>query len=301
MSANITTKGTAHKIAFVGLGIMGRPMALNLLKAGHEIFAYARRPESLEPLCKAGAQACASPKDAMAQSDFAITIVSDTPDVESVILGADGLADGANTGNIIIDMTTCDPIATRGIAEKLSARGIDMLDAPVSGGEPGAISGELSIMVGGDEAVFKKALPLFSAMGKNIVHIGGAGTGQVAKACNQLVVAQTITSTAEMMVLARSLKADPARVREALLGGFAKSRILELHGKRMLDEEYAPGFKAHLFLKDFDIIGGILKQLELKLPGAELSHKRLQSLVKDGGGELDCSALAKVVNKQSRK
>ena len=286
------------KVAFVGLGIMGRPMAVNLLKAGCQVYAYARRESALEPVERAGGRVCASPKEAMAQSDFAIVIVSDTPDVEQVIFGDNGLIHGASTDNIITDMTTCDPLATREFAAKLSERGVHMLDAPVSGGEPGAISGELSIMVGGQAEIFERVRPLFEVMGKQIVHIGTNGDGQVAKACNQLLIAQTITATAECMEFARGMGADPERVRTALLGGFAASRVLELHGKRMLDDDYQPGFKAHLFLKDLNIIASALDRLDMNMPGLQLALKRLKDLVGDDGGELDCSALAKTVRKQ---
>lgn len=287
-----------EKVAFIGLGIMGRPMAINLLQAGHSVFAFARRADALKPVQDAGAQICATPKEAMAQSDFAIVIVSDTPDVEQVIFGDDGLASGAREDAVIIDMSTCDPQATRAFAAKLAERNIRMLDAPVSGGEPGAISGELSIMVGGEAEPFQRALPLFKALGKNIVHIGASGNGQVAKACNQLLITQSITATAEMFEFAESMGADAQRVREALLGGFAASRILELHGKRMLCDDYRPGFKASLLLKDLNIVADAIERLGLDLPGARLARERTERLVRNGDGELDCAALAKVVRRK---
>ena len=285
------------KIAFIGTGIMGRPMALNLLSAGFEIFACARRKEALAPLLDAGARACASPEEAMAAADFAVTMVSDTPDVREVITGPGGLMHGARADKVIIDMTTCNPLDTREIAAELKRRDIHMLDAPVSGGDIGAINGELSIMVGGDADIYERALPIFQALGKNIVHIGAAGAGQVAKACNQVLVSQTIAATAEMLEFAQAMEVDPRRVREALLGGFAASRILEVHGARMLEEEYAPGFKAELLIKDLNIIASVLEASDFDPPGMRLARKRFQAMVDGGGGGLDCSAIKKDLRK----
>ena len=221
-------------LSFIGLGIMGKPMALNLLKGGHKLRVHGRRPETMKPLVAAGAQGCASPQEAAEGADAIFIMVSDTPDVEHVIFGELGVIDGARRGSAVVDMSSISPIATQLIAKKLAEKGVDMLDAPVSGGEAGAVSGTLSIMVGGKAAVFERVLPLFQLMGKNIVHVGDHGAGQTAKVCNQMVVAQTIVAVSEAMIFASKAGVDPAKVRQALLGGFAGSKILEVHGQRML-------------------------------------------------------------------
>ena len=286
-------------IAFVGLGIMGRPMALNLKKAGHTVFVYGRRPESVAPLADAGCTACASPGEAASHADVTIVMVSDTPDVETVLFGYGCVADGAKAGSVVVDMSTISPTATRTFATKLEARGVDMLDAPVSGGEVGAINATLSIMVGGKPAVFERVKPVLEAMGKNIVLVGDHGAGQVAKACNQIVVAVTIEAVAEALTFARRNGVDPAGVRDALMGGFAGSRILEVHGKRMLDNDYTPGFKTKLHQKDINIVMETAKELGLALPGAALVMQHLNALMGTGGGELDSSAVMKIVERAS--
>ncbi|NNF96522.1 MAG: NAD-binding protein, partial [Halobacteria archaeon] len=211
------------RIGFIGLGIMGRPMALNLIKAAYPLSVYARHPDMMEPLTHEGATACNSPQAVASQSDVIITMVSDTPDVEHVILGEKGIIHGVQPDSVVIDMSTISPSATRRIAETLSKQGIQMLDAPVSGGEQGAIDGTLSIMVGGKEDIFQRVLPIFEILGKNIVHIGEHGAGQVTKACNQIVIAQTLIAITEAFILARVSGVDPVKVRAALLGGFAGS------------------------------------------------------------------------------
>jgi 2-hydroxy-3-oxopropionate reductase len=286
-------------VAFIGLGIMGKPMALNLKKAGHTLFVYGRRPESVAPLADAGCTACASPGEAAALADVTIVMVSDTPDVETVLFGYNCVADGAKPGSVVVDMSTISPTATQDFAHKLAARGIDMLDAPVSGGEVGAINATLSIMVGGKPEVFERVKPVLEAMGKNIVLVGDHGAGQVAKACNQIVVAVTIEAVAEALVFARKNGVDPARVRDALMGGFAGSRILEVHGKRMLDNDYTPGFKTRLHQKDLNIVMETAKQLGLALPGAGLVMQHLNALMGTGSGELDSSAVMKIVERAS--
>ena len=286
-------------IAFIGLGIMGTPMALNLKKAGHTLFVYGRRPESVAPLAEAGCTACASPGEAAALADITIIMVSDTPDVETVLFGYNCVADGAKPGSVVVDMSTISPTATQAFAHKLQARGIEMLDAPVSGGDVGAINATLSIMVGGKPEVFERVKPVFEAMGKNIVLVGDNGAGQVAKACNQIVVAVTIEAVAEALTFARKNGVDPARVRDALMGGFAGSRILEVHGKRMLDNEYKPGFKTKLHQKDLNIVMQTAKELGLALPGAALVMQHLNALMGTGGAELDSAAVMKIVERES--
>lgn len=286
-------------VGFIGPGIMGRPMAMNLLKAGHRLWAYGRRPEALAPLVAAGAAACTSPQVAATHADVIFSIVSDTPDVEQVLFGEQGVIHGARPGTVVVDMSTISPTATKAFAERLAARGIEMLDAPVSGGEAGAVSGTLSIMVGGKPEVYQRVRPLFECMGKNVVHVGENGAGQVAKACNQIVVAVTIQAVAEALTFARRNGADPAKVREALLGGFAGSRILEVHGKRMLDADFKPGFKVGLHQKDMRIVMETAHQLGLALPAAALVTQHLNALMATGDAGLDSSALVKVLERMS--
>jgi 2-hydroxy-3-oxopropionate reductase len=288
------------KLGFVGLGIMGRPMALNLRKAGHALAVHARRADSMQPLIDAGATACAAPKDVAAQADIIFICVSDTPDVEQVILGAGGLIHGVRQGSVVVDMSTISPAATRRYAEELRKRGAEMLDAPVSGGEVGAVNATLSIMVGGDAAVFERVKAYFEAMGKNIVLVGGNGAGQVAKACNQIVVAVTIEAVSEAIAFARRNGVDAAKVRDALMGGFAGSKILEVHGKRMLDNEFNPGFKTKLHQKDLKIVMDTAHQLGLALPGTAIVAQHLNALMGSGDGELDSSAIIKVVERMAR-
>jgi 2-hydroxy-3-oxopropionate reductase len=286
-------------VAFIGLGIMGKPMALNLHKAGHKVLVCGRRPESMVPLTDAGCTACASPADAASQAEITIVMVSDTPDVEQVIFGEGGVIHGARAGSVVVDMSTISPTATKVFADRLKAQGVDMLDAPVSGGDVGAINATLSIMVGGQPEVFERVKPVFEAMGKNIVLVGGNGAGQVAKACNQIVVAVTIEAVAEAFTFARKNDVDPAKVRDALMGGFAGSRILEVHGKRMLDNEYKPGFKTRLHQKDLNIVMQTAKELGLSLPSAALVMQHLNALMGTGDADLDSSAVMKIIERAS--
>ena len=286
-------------IGFIGPGIMGGPMALNLMKGGHKLWFYARRPAAGQVLVAAGATACASPAEVAQHADVIFSIVSDTPDVESVMFGEQGIASKARHGTVIVDMSTISPTATKSFAERLAKQGIDMLDAPVSGGETGAINGTLSIMVGGKAAVFERVKPLFECMGKNIVHIGDHGAGQVAKACNQIVVAVTIEAVAEALTFARKNGADPAKVREALMGGFAGSKIMEVHGKRMLDNDFKPGFKVGLHQKDMRIVMETAHQLGVALPAAALVTQHLNALMGTGDTDLDSAAVVKIVERMS--
>lgn len=286
-------------IGFIGPGIMGRPMALNLMKGGYKLWAYARRPETLQPLTAAGAAACATPAEVAGHADVIFTIVGDTLDVQSVIFGEHGLIHKARKGTVIVDMSTISPTATRDFAERLAEKGIEMLDAPVSGGETGAINGTLSIMVGGKTAVFERVKPLFECMGKNIVHIGDNGAGQVAKACNQIVVAVTIEAVAEALTFARKNGADAAKVREALMGGFAGSKIMEVHGKRMLDNDFKPGFKVGLHQKDMRIVMETAHQIGVALPAAAMVTQHLNALMGTGAADLDSAAIVKVIERMS--
>ncbi len=284
-----------ERVGLIGPGIMGRPMVANLLKAGHGVAVHARRHEAAAPLAAVGATVCASPREVAERADTVFTVVSDTPDVEAVLLGPDGVIAGARPGTLVVDMSTVSPTATRRIAAALAARGVAMLDAPVSGGEAGAIAGTLSIMVGGPAEAFQRALPLLQVLGTNVVHVGGSGAGQVAKLCNQVVVAETVNAVAEALALARAAGVDPARVREALLGGFAGSRVLEVHGRRMLEGDYAPGFRARLHDKDMRLVRELAAEVGVDLPGAEHVAGLIAALVARGEGDLDSSALARLV------
>ena len=281
-------------IAFIGLGIMGRPMALNLLRAGHRLFVHARRAESMAPLIEAGAVGCSNPAQAARQAEVVFTMVSDTPDVEQVILGTGddhGVLAGVVAGALVVDMSTISPSATRNLAARISEQGAEMLDAPVSGGEAGAVAGTLSIMVGGSAAAFARVRPLFEVLGKNIVHVGANGAGQVAKGCNQVVIAQTLLGVGEAFMLAKASGVDPAKVREALLGGFANSKVLEVHGQRLLEGNYVPGFKARLHQKDMRIVLETAQALGIGLPGTAQFAQFLNALVGQGMGEMDSSAV----------
>jgi 2-hydroxy-3-oxopropionate reductase len=269
------------------------------MKGGHKLWVYARRPEATQALVKAGATACATAMEVAKHADVIFLIVSDTPDVESVIFGETGLAKQARSGSVIVDMSTISPTATKVIAERLAKQGVDMLDAPVSGGETGAINGTLSIMVGGKTKVFERVKPLFELMGKNIVLVGDNGAGQVAKACNQIVVAVTIEAVAEALTFARKNGADAAKVRDALMGGFAGSKVMEVHGKRMLDNEFKPGFKVGLHQKDMRIVMETAHQLGVALPAAALVTQHLNALMGTGDKDLDSAAVVKVVERMS--
>jgi 2-hydroxy-3-oxopropionate reductase len=285
------------KVGFVGLGIMGRPQALNVMRAGHAMVVWARRKESMQPLTDAGATAGASPSEAAALADVVFVMVSDTPDVGQVIFGPKGIIEGARPGAVVVDMSTISPVATRDMAKRLGDKGIEMLDAPVSGGEVGAINGTLSIMVGGKPEVFARVKPLFECMGRNIVHIGANGAGQVAKACNQIVAAVTLEAVSEGLTLARRSGVDAAKVRDALMGGLAYSKVLEVHGRRILERDFKPGFKAKLHRKDLKIVTDTAAHLGLTLPQASLIASHLNALVGLGCGDEDSAAVVKVIER----
>ncbi len=279
------------KIGFIGTGIMGRPMALNLIRAGHEMFTWGRRFDAVEPLLVAGAMGKGTPAEVAASADIVFTVVAGTTDVEQVILGERGLIHGAKPGSIIVDMSTIAPSATRRIAAQLAEKGVDMLDAPVSGGQTGATQGTLSIMAGGKAEAFARVKPLFEKLGKNIVHVGDHGAGQVVKACNQIVVSLTFQGVAEAILLARKNGVDPLKMREALLGGYAGSKILEVHGLRMMNADYKPGFKVKLHHKDLGIVMNNAQENHVPLPGTALVADQIAALMAAGDGELDSSAI----------
>jgi 2-hydroxy-3-oxopropionate reductase len=291
------------KIGFVGLGIMGRPMALNLIKGGHQLTVWARRAESMQPLLDAGASAAASPAEVARGVDVVISMVADAPDVEQVLLGENGVggavAASQRSGLVAVDMSTILPAAARDIAVRLRETGVDFLDAPVSGGEVGAIAGTLSIMVGGSEAAFAKVKPAFECMGKNIVHVGDSGAGQVAKAANQIVTGVGVLTVAEALNFAAKNGVDPAKVREALLGGFAYSKILENHGQRMLDRNFKPGFKSWMHQKDMNIVMQSAHELGLCLPVSAATAQMFNAMVGAGLGEEDSIAVLKLLERLS--
>jgi 2-hydroxy-3-oxopropionate reductase len=284
-----------EKVGLIGPGIMGQPMGMNLINAGYPLWVYSRTAERAGPLVEAGATLCDTPKAVAEQADVIITIVSDTPDVEAVVLNENGVLAGAAAGKVLVDMSTISPIATRQIAGRLGEKGIEMLDAPVSGGDVGARNGTLSIMVGGKPDVFERIKPVFEVLGKNIVHVGESGAGQVAKACNQILVAEHINAAGEALLLARACGADPEKVRQALLGGFAYSRVLEVHGERMLTRNFEPGFKAKLHKKDMHIVLDTMEEKHLDLPTATAVAEAIDQAVANGDGELDSTVLVKIL------
>ena len=253
------------KIGFIGIGIMGAPMAGHLLDAGHEVAVNDINPIPRELLDK-GAQAVSSAKDAAETGEVIIVMVPDTPDVETVLFGANGVADGLSAGKVVIDMSSISPVETKQFAEKINALGCKYLDAPVSGGEVGAKAGTLTIMVGGDQETFDMAKPLFELMGQNITLVGGNGDGQTCKVANQIIVALTIEAVGEALLFASKAGADPAKVREALMGGFASSKILEIHGERMIKRTFEPGFRIELHQKDLNLALSNARKLQLSLP-----------------------------------
>lgn len=279
-----------QKIGFIGLGIMGIPMALNLVRAGFPLNVYARKPDSLKKLIEAGAASYSSPKELAENSDVIITMVTGTQDVEEILLGKKGIVHGAAPHTIVIDMSTISSAATKRIAKQLANKKIDMLDAPVSGGEHGAITGALTIMIGGKKEVMEKVRPIFEALGNLIVHIGDHGAGQIAKSCNQLIVAENILAVSEAFHLAKKAGVDPEKVREALLGGYAGSRVLEIHGKRMLEKDYRPGFKTSLHRKDMELTLSQAEEAGAKLPAAQYAMKCLEQLA-EREPEIDSSAM----------
>ena len=281
------------KIGFVGLGIMGRPMALNLKNGGHEIFVPERA--SLTAETRAIATVLADATAVAKAAEAIILMVPDTPDVENVLFGAGGVAAGLNAGKIVIDMSSISPMDTKRFAEKINAAGCDYVDAPVSGGEVGAKGATLTIMAGGTEAAFARALPLFELLGKNITHVGAVGTGQVCKVANQIIVALNIQAVAEALVFAARAGADPAKVRQAITGGFASSRVLELHAERMINRTFNPGFRIRLHQKDLNLALSSARELGLALPNTAIAQQMMSSVTAHGGGELDHSALVQAI------
>lgn len=282
---------TKVQIGFIGLGIMGKPMAHNLLRAGFSLTVHNRGRGPVEELVREGAIDGKSPRGVAEQSGIIITMLPDSPDVQQVVMGQDGVVRSIRPEAVLVDMSTISPIVTQELAAAVEAQGAQMLDAPVSGGEKGAIEGTLSIMVGGREDVFQRVRPVFEALGKNIVHIGGHGTGQVTKACNQIVVALTIQAVSEAMVLAARAGTDPAKVRQALLAGFAQSRVLDVHGQRMLERNFTPGFRVRLHQKDLNIALATGEALGVPLPATAVVQEAFTALRGMGRSDYDHSSL----------
>ena len=281
------------KIGFIGTGIMGLPMAQNLLKAGHSLFLSEHHDRAPAALIEAGAVALASPKEVALEAEFIIIMVPDTPQVEDVLFRENGIAEGVGPNKLVIDMSSISPSATKQFAERIDATGARYLDALVSGGEVGAKAATLSIMVGGSEDSFARALPLFQAMGKNITLVGGNGDGQTAKVANQIIVALNIQAVGEALLFAAKNGADPARVREALMGGFAGSKILEVHGERMIKGTFDPGFRISLHQKDLNLALAGARELGLNLPNTANAQQVFSTCAAIGGSGWDHSALIK--------
>jgi len=284
------------KLGFIGIGIMGAPMAGHLLDAGHKVAVNDINPIPQELLDK-GAQEVSSAKEAAEKGDVIIVMVPDTPDVETVLFGANGVADGLSAGKIVIDMSSISPVETKQFAEKINTLDCKYLDAPVSGGEVGAKAGKLTIMVGGDQETFDMAKPLFELMGQNITLVGGNGDGQTCKVANQIIVALTIEAVGEALLFASKAGADPAKVREALMGGFASSKILEIHGERMIKRTFEPGFRIELHQKDLNLALSNARKLHLSLPNTATAQELFNSVAAQGDIGLDHSAMVLALEK----
>jgi len=282
------------KIGFIGLGIMGKPMAAHLLDGGHELWGYDLSPVTKDLLDK-GAKQAASPKAVAEAAEVIIVMVPDTPDVEKVLFGENGVAEGLSKGKIVVDMSSIAPVETKEFAKKVNALGCQYLDAPVSGGEVGAKNATLTIMVGGEPATFDKVKPLFDLMGKNITLVGGNGDGQTCKVANQIIVALTIEAVGEALLFASKAGADPAKVRQALMGGFASSKILEIHGERMVKRTFDPGFRIALHQKDLNLALSSARKLGVSLPNTATAQELFNACAANGGSGWDHSAMVKAL------
>ena len=283
------------KVGFIGLGIMGRPMAEHLAVGGHELFVFDLNPPPQELLGKGKVTACKSGKEVAENAEIIITMVPDTPHVGAALFNQGGVAEGLSAGKIVVDMSSISPIETKKYAQRINELGCDYLDAPVSGGEVGAKNATLSIMVGGPEAAFAKVKPLFELMGKNITLVGGNGDGQTTKVANQIIVALNIAAVGEALLFASKAGADPAKVRSALMGGFAASRILEVHGERMIKRTFAPGFRIGLHQKDLSLALAGARALGVALPGTANAAQLMQACAANGMQDLDHSALVRAL------
>lgn len=284
------------KIGFIGLGIMGAPMAGHLLAAGHTVFVNTRGRVP-KAIADSRATQCVSAKGVAERADIIFMMVPDTPDVEKVLFAEEGVAAGLSAGKVVVDMSSISPIATKDFAKRINALGCDYLDAPVSGGEVGARNATLSVMVGGEEAVFERVKPLFELMGKNITLVGGNGDGQTAKVANQIIVALNIEAVSEALLFAARAGADPARVRQALMGGFASSRILEVHGERMIKRTFDPGFRIALHQKDLSLALSSARQLGVSLPNTATAQELFNACTAHGGAGWDHSAMVRALER----
>ena len=287
-------------IGFIGLGIMGKPMARNLLKGGYALVVHSRSRSPVEELGGEGAEIAASPQEVAARTQVVITMLPDSPDVEQVYAGERGVFAGAGPGTLLIDMSSISPVVARELALEAKRRGLDMLDAPVSGGEAGAIGATLSIMIGGEASAVERALPIFQLLGKNIVHVGHSGAGQVTKAANQIVVGVTIAAVSEALVLATKAGVDPAKVRQVLLGGFAQSRVLDAHGQRMLEHNFRPGFRVRLHEKDLNIALAAGGEYGVPLMVTGIVAQMMTAMRSMGRGELDHSGLVTFIEELAK-
>ena len=285
-------------IGFIGLGIMGAPMAGHLLKGGHTVFTYTHGATPAA-LVDAGARTCASGAEVARNADIVITMVPDTPHVEDALFNPEGVAAGLSKGKIVVDMSSISPVATKDFAKRINALGCDYLDAPVSGGEVGAKAASLTIMVGGSDAAFDKVRPIFELMGKNITLVGGNGDGQITKVANQIIVALTIEAVGEALLLAAKAGANPAKVREALMGGFANSRILEVHGERMVKRTFDPGFRIELHQKDLNLALTTARQLGVSLPNTATAQELFNACAAHGGAKWDHSGMVRALEKMA--
>jgi 2-hydroxy-3-oxopropionate reductase len=287
---------TPLKLGFIGLGIMGAPMCGHLIAAGHQLFIHTRSKVP-EAIAATSATPCTSARAVAERADIVFTMLPDTPDVEKVLFGEQGVASGLAKGKVVVDMSSISPIATKDFAARIAAIGCGWLDAPVSGGEVGAKNATLSIMVGGDEATFERVKPLFEVMGKNITLVGGAGDGQTAKVANQIIVALNIEAVAEALVFAAKAGADPARVRQALMGGFAASRILEVHGERMIKRTFNPGFRIELHQKDLNLALSSARAIGVSLPNTATAQELFNACGAAGGKAWDHSAMVRALER----
>ena len=283
------------KIGFIGTGIMGRPMAGHLQAAGHSLFLLKRSSEAPGELLSGGAELCETPAQVARAADLIITMVPNTPEVEQVLFSSGGVADGLSPGKALIDMSSIDPIATQDFAARGEALGCSYADAPVSGGEVGAKAASLTIMVGARDSLFEQIRPLLELMGKNITLIGPPGSGQIAKVANQIIVALNIEAVSEALVFAAKAGADPAKVREALMGGFAASRVLEVHGERMIARTFDPGFRIRLHQKDLDLALSSARKLSISLPNTASAQQLFSACVAQGGADWDHSAMVRAL------
>jgi 2-hydroxy-3-oxopropionate reductase len=282
------------KVGFIGLGIMGRPMAGHLQNGGHEVFLHSRGALP-DDLLQAGAVGCGSGREVAQKAEVIITMVPDTPHVEAALFGPGGVAEGLSPGKIVVDMSSISPIATKDFAKRVNEKGCDYLDAPVSGGEVGAKTASLTIMVGGPQRAFEAVKPLFDLMGKNVTLVGGNGDGQTTKVANQIIVALTIEAVGEALLLASKAGADPAKVRQALMGGFASSRILEVHGERMINRNFEPGFRIELHQKDLNLALQGAKALQISLPNTATCQELFNACAANGGSAWDHSGMVRAL------